>query len=130
MSLDLCFERVREFHERFEHPVADAPVQLCADRVQKRADWLESEVVEFREAVDVAGQADAMIDIIYFALGGLVEMGVKPERLFDIVHAANMAKLWEDGRPRFRGDGKVIKPEGWRDPGPELEREILSQSAA
>ena len=54
------------------------------------------EINEFLDAVkeqDIVEQADAMIDTIYFALGTLVEMGVQPEQLFDIVQHANMSKL-------------------------------------
>ena len=39
-----------------------------------------------------------------------------------------MAKLWPDGRAHHRpGDGKVMKPEGWQDPGPLLQAEIERQ---
>ena len=39
------------------------------------------------------------------------------QEIFAIVHDANMAKLWPDGKPRYReSDGKVAKPEGWIPP--------------
>ena len=63
---------------------------------------MREEVDEFVESTNVVDQADAMIDLIYFALGTLVEMGVRPAPLFDIVHNANMQKLWPDGAPRIR----------------------------
>lgn len=120
MSLDEAFDKVRAFQQAFAHPAPDSPQLIPADRVAARADWLDEEVQEFRDAKNEHEQADAMIDLIYFALGGLVELGVRPARLFDIVHQANMAKLWPDGRPRFREDGKIIKPSNWRDPGEDL----------
>jgi predicted HAD superfamily Cof-like phosphohydrolase len=82
------------------------------------------EIDEFIESDNITDQADAMIDLIYFALGTLVEMGVKPQKLFDIVHEANMTKLWEDGKPRYNSDGKTIKPPGWQDPFKKLEDAI------
>lgn len=48
------------------------------------------EIAEFLVAPDIYEQADAMIDLIYFALGTLVEMGIKPDELFDIIQKANM----------------------------------------
>jgi predicted HAD superfamily Cof-like phosphohydrolase len=96
-----------------------------------RAAWIEEEAQELREATTIDAQADAFIDVIYFALGGLVEMGLQPGPLWDIVQGANMAKLWPDGHPRFRdGDGKVLKPAGWEDPGPRLAAEIRRQLEA
>ena len=32
------------------------------------------------------------------------------------IHRSNMAKLGPDGRPIYRDDGKVMKPEGWTPP--------------
>jgi len=68
-----------------------------------------------------------MVDLIYFALGTLVEMGVRPGRLFDIVHEANMKKLWPDGKVHYAEDGKVIKHPSWQPPEPQLMREIDRQ---
>lgn len=41
-------------------------------------------------------------------------------RCFHAVHAANMRKLWPDGKPRRNEHGKIIKPEGWCGPEREL----------
>lgn len=76
----------------------------------------------------VIGQADAIIDAFYFLAGNLVEMGVQPQTLFDIVQAANMAKLWPDGKPHYReSDGKIMKPEGWAPPEAKLALEVQRQ---
>jgi len=77
---------------------------------------MQDELNEFLESVGIYEQADAMIDLIYFALGTLVEMGIPPDELFIIVHESNMAKLWEDGKAHCNTDGKIIKPENWVDP--------------
>jgi predicted HAD superfamily Cof-like phosphohydrolase len=129
MSLDDPFDQVAEFHRRFGHPVAGRPKLLQSPRSDVRVAWMREEIDEFVESKDVVDQADAMIDLIYFALGTLVEMGVRPGPLFDIVHGANMAKLWPDGSPRVRADGKTIKPPTWRDPFEALRAEIERQSA-
>jgi predicted HAD superfamily Cof-like phosphohydrolase len=124
------WELVKEFHYRFDVPNRETPTLLTADRVEKRARWMMEEVEEFRAAGTIAEQADAMIDVIYLALGTLVEMGVRPQELFRIVHEANMSKCWEDGKPRYReSDGKVIKPPAWKDPIPRIEREIERQKS-
>jgi predicted HAD superfamily Cof-like phosphohydrolase len=128
--IDLAWEDVRAFHLAFAAPAPEAPSLIERERVEARADWIEEEVQELREAVTIEEQADAFIDVIYFALGGLVNLGIRPGALWDIVQGANMAKLWPDGRPRYReGDGKVIKPDGWEDPGPKLAAEIRRQIA-
>ena len=113
------YEKVREFHKRFGAPYADAPVLLSRDRVEKRSEWMREEIDELNEASDIYEQADAMIDLIYFALGTLAEIGVKPDEIFDIVHEANMSKLFEDGTVHYKGT-KVIKPPHWQDPKPKI----------
>ncbi len=124
---DKWWHMVKDFQMKFGHPYRDTPKILEADRVSKRYNWMLEEINEFKEANDIYEQADAMIDLMYFALGTLVEMGVKPDKIFEIVHEANMDKLWSDGKPHFKEDGKTIKPEGWEDPYPKIKEEIDSQ---
>lgn len=125
--MDKAWRDVYEFHEKFGAPVRDRPRLLPPGRVEKRVLWLQEEIGEFIEAGSIEDQADAMIDLIYFALGTLVEMGVRPGALFDIVHAANMQKLWPDGRAHYNADGKVIKNPAWRDPAPLLRKALEEQ---
>lgn len=120
MGLNKTFEDVKSFHKAFNHPVSETPVLITPERAKARYAWLQEEIDEFLEAKTIAEQADAMIDTIYFAVGTMVEMGVTPQELFEIVQNANMAKLWPDGKPHYNEINKVIKPEGWEDPEPKL----------
>ena len=121
------YEKVKKFHETFDHPVAETPKKLTQERVKIRYEWMLEEVIEFLESEDMNEQVDAMADLIYFALGTLVEIGIPPQKLFDIVHEANMSKLFPDGKPHFReGDGKTIKPKNWEDPRKKIEDYIKS----
>jgi predicted HAD superfamily Cof-like phosphohydrolase len=131
MSINDAYYAVKEFHKAFNHPYTEKPTLMNLDRAEKRYSWMKEEIDEFIEATknnDLYEQVDAMIDNIYFALGTLVELGVEPEPIFKIVQEANMSKLWEDGKPRFRAeDGKVIKPPTWVDPHSKIVEEINRQ---
>lgn len=130
MSINKEYNMVRDFHEAFNHPVAEKPTLMEMERAKKRYKWLKEEIDEFIEATenrDIYEQADAMIDTMYFALGTLAELGIEPEQIFEIVQTANMSKLWEDGKPRFNNDGKVIKPKNWVDPHDNIRNEIKRQ---
>lgn len=127
MNLTDSFEKVREFHLAFNHECPDNPEMLPEERVMKRYNWMLEELEELRKANLIHDQADAIIDLIYFALGTMVEMGVRPDRLFEIVHEANMKKLWPDGKVHYAPDGKVIKHPDWQPPEPQLLQEIERQ---
>lgn len=121
------YEEVKKFQKAFGHPYSNKPTLLTYERALKRYRWMLEEINEFLEASknqDIVEQADAMIDTMYFALGTLVEMGVKPDKLFYIVQEANMSKLFSDGKPHYNEMGKVIKPDGWQDPHKKLELAI------
>ena len=123
--MDKEWMEVREFHRAFGHPVGETPRAMTAERARKRYKWMKEEIDEFLEAGDdIVEQADAMIDVMYFALGTLVEMGIRPDKLFEIVHGANMKKLWSDGKPHYNQDGKTIKPAEWKDPHEDLAQAI------
>lgn len=116
MSIDDEYRKVRAFHLAFGHPVAQRPVALDLERRRTRERWMAEEIEEWLEADNIVDQVDAMVDLIYFALGSLVELGIPPAAIFGIVHDANMSKLWPDGTPHYFSSGKVQKPAGWTDP--------------
>ena len=97
--------------------------------LHKAADKIKTE----KKPVDdvLVAQMDALTDVEYFNQGSFVIAGVEPFNLFKIVQEANMGKLFEDGKPRFREeDGKIIKPPNWeKDFAPEgrLQQEIDRQ---
>lgn len=70
---------------------------------------------------DFVSAVDALADILYVTLGAGVGFGVLLKHVFEIVHAANMAKT---GGPT-RADGKIMKPPGWRPP--NIEGELYRQ---
>ena len=127
MSLNKAFEDVKQFHVTFEHPVAEVPAAMEAERKKARTAWMQEELDEFVEANTIEDEVDAMIDLMYFALGTLVEIGVKPQEIFDIVQHANMSKVWPDGLVHKNEMGKTIKPANWEDPAPKIRAEIARQ---
>lgn len=123
-TLQDAWEGVRKFHLTFNHPAPEKPRMQTREDIMRRAKWIDSELDELFEAETIAKQADAYLDVIYFALGGLVEIGVEPSAIFDLVQAANMAKLGPDGVPCYDENGKVLKPAGWQSPDPAIEEYV------
>lgn len=76
-------------------------------------------------------QVDALIDLLYLTYGTFVLMGVDPAPLFDIVHRANMGKIFPDGKAHFDPrTHKILKPDDWEDkyaPEPALREEMARQ---
>ena len=83
---------------------------------------------------DLIGQVDALIDTLYFTYGSFVLMGVDPERIFEIVHQANMGKIFPDGKAHFDPvTHKILKPDDWEEkyaPEPAIKKEIERQIKA
>lgn len=125
--LNKAFADVHLFHITFDHPTSDIPRMQPIERALARADWLIEEANELKDATTIFEQADAYIDSIYFAIGGLVDMGINPSPIWELVQAANMAKLQPDGTVARREDGKIIKPTGWIAPDALIEAEIQRQ---
>lgn len=126
-GLDEAWFAMQDVHRALETLAPPVPSLQDPHLVERRADWMQEEIDELLEAEDIIEQADAYLDIIVFALGGLVELGIQPGELYSIVLQSQYDKLWEDGKPRKREDGKWIKPPHWQDPKPLLEAEIKRQ---
>ena len=76
-------------------------------------------------------EVDALTDLLYFTYGSFALIGVDPQPIFEIVHRANMGKLFPDGKPRYHPvTNKVMKPEDWQQkyaPEPLIKEEIDRQ---
>lgn len=112
------FSDVREFQRKFGQLVSAKPTHLTKRKLNERIAQMQEELDEFKSAVesdDIAEQADALIDIVYFALGTACHMGLPWQELWDDVHRANMSK--QRGVKPERGFlVDCIKPDGWVGP--------------
>jgi len=79
------------------------------------------------EVTLIGAQADSMVDAWYYMLNTAAKHGMNLSKLFDVVHASNMAKRDPNTGQFIRreSDGKIIKPDGWQPP--NIDEEILRQ---
>lgn len=117
-NIDNMYRQVEEFNNKVIGIHApEEPTMLYRDRQEFALTALNEEVGELKEAFadgDISAAADALVDLIYFALGRLMEMGVPVQNIWDDVHFKNMMKRKGD---KGRGTATdAIKPEGWVSP--------------
>lgn len=134
------YERVKEFHEVFGHPVGEKPELPSDDRQELRVALIFEEAIELAEALgfstadvkdsvnymlykigsiheqDIVGAADALGDLDYVVNGAALELGIDLPAVTAEVHRSNMTKLGPDGKPIYREDGKILKGEGYEPP--------------
>jgi predicted HAD superfamily Cof-like phosphohydrolase len=116
-ALNRAYILIAEFHKAYEHPIAPEP-SLTLARKELRASLIAEELEEFKTAQekgDLAGIADALMDLIYVVIGAAIEYGIPPE-CFEEVHRSNMSKLGADGKPIKRADGKSLKGPNYSPP--------------
>jgi predicted HAD superfamily Cof-like phosphohydrolase len=95
--------------------VADAKVEELYQHGQK----VDSTTV-------LTEQMDALIDVQYYMLNAACKHGMNIDHVFDLVHAANMAKRDPmTGQFIKRDDGKILKPDGWKEP--DVKGEVVRQ---
>lgn len=101
-------------------PIPEKPTLISRERADHAIDCFQEEIQEFDKAVndgDLGEAIDACIDLAYFALGRVVEMGAALNPHWDIVQHANMLRQrgQKASRPRSLG-WDAIKPPGWQAP--------------
>ncbi|GMA69894.1 haloacid dehalogenase [Leuconostoc litchii] len=79
----------------------------------------------------IVQQSDSLGDIIYLAYGSYVLMGIDPTHILEVIHSANMHKLFPDGTAhRDKLTNKVLKPDNWFEnyqPEPKIKNTIDEQ---
>ena len=141
------YERVKEFHEVFGHPVGEKPEIPNDDRKSLRLALILEEAIELAEAMgfhteeledatykmlntgpliegNIIGIADALGDLDYVVNGAALEHGIDLPAVTAEVHRSNMTKLGPEGKPIYREDGKILKGEGYEPP--NLEKILFS----
>ena len=80
--------------------------------VRSKYEHLHEEVTEYTKACTSGSkelQLDALVDIVYVAIGVAYEQGFDFAEAFRRVHAANMQKEPSPGTAK-----SCVKPEGWK----------------
>ena len=117
--------KMAEMVERFNRdligiPIPDRPTILNFQRGEFRLSHLREELEEIVEGVmheDMEKTTDGLLDLVYVALGTLIEMGITPGAAFEEVHRANMDKQQGELSKRPGSAGfDAVKPEGWQPP--------------
>lgn len=117
-SHDYEFAQVAEMHQKFGLGVSSTPSPTGAGQpMEERITCMQEELLEFASAVrerDFSGMADALVDLVVFAKGTAVQLGLPWAELWEDVMRANMAKERGVGKRGHKVD--LIKPLGWQGP--------------
>ncbi len=130
---------IRKFHEKFGLGYEGLPRTLRPDLEAFRIRFMQEELQEYVDAADLLDRArnrdhratpevmahirerqlDALVDLVYVALGTAYLQGFDFDRAWNRVHQANMRKVratkataGKRGAPKF----DVVKPDGWKAP--------------
>jgi predicted HAD superfamily Cof-like phosphohydrolase len=120
------FQDVGDFHEKMGLPVTGkTPMRMLAHAdFRFRTNFLFEELREFCEAYaenDLAKATDALVDLVYVAIGTAHLMGVPFDQAWAEVQRANMEKRrWREGDPikprNLNVSLETVKPDGWKPP--------------
>ena len=106
------FEKVGSFMKTFGQEVKTKS-GLSTEKINKlRVSLINEELEEFKEAIknnDLKEVADSLTDILYVTYGAGHAFGINLDKCFDEVQKSNMSKLWNDGKPIYNEQGKVMK---------------------
>ena len=113
-------QEVVGIHRDLVKPLSELEAQWLVATLKEETEEFEDALVVDDSEVALQGQADALMDLVYFAVGGLTRLGITPEkmhRIFQVVHNANMSK--KKGVKKERAvafDLDCKKPDGWVSP--------------
>lgn len=125
------FKSVGEFHKKFRLPVSGdlvystvIPPHMIDDATfLYRYQHLQEELHELLRShrdKDLPGIADALVDLVYVALGTAHFYGIPFDEVFAEVQRANMSKERATGagdpRTKRKSAFDVVKPAGWIPP--------------
>tara|TARA_R100000781_G_scaffold25970_1_gene19015 strand:- start:17 stop:436 length:420 start_codon:yes stop_codon:yes gene_type:complete len=122
---------INRFHRKFGFKKTDKPsIPDDPELVNFRTSFLIEELAEYTNAITQKNKAevlDALVDIVYIALGTAWLFNLPFEKAWKEVQRANMEKIRAKDKTGKRGTKfDVIKPKNWKPPNIEriVEEEI------
>ncbi len=115
---------VAAFHKKFDLPCPPKPTIPQKDWAKFRIERIREETQELITAIedgDLLAIANEAIDMIYVAVGTLVDYGLPFRAVWNAVQAANMDKHTNPN------GGKPLKHKTWESPKPKIEKAVLTQ---
>jgi predicted HAD superfamily Cof-like phosphohydrolase len=112
---------IADFHTKFGLAYNDRPRDLPEDLQNFRVKFMQEELNEYAESAtngNLEGQLDALVDLVYVALGTAYMQGFNFKEAWRRVHEANMRKVRATSSDQSkRGSvSDVVKPVGWTAP--------------
>jgi len=117
MVMDELLELLSTAGIRYKKVALETILSMCDERLDLDLDYSDEKTVEC--------QMDAIVDIEYYMKDMAAKHGMNTDRIFDLVHEANLRKQGVNGKYVCREDGKIVKPEGWIPA--DLKPEVLRQ---
>ena len=121
MKSETLQDKLNTFHKAFGHDTnAKYPPSALNTTKSLRINLLQEEFAEVMGAIyykkDEAAILKELCDLVYVCIGFADTFGWNFDVAFDRVHASNMSKLGEDGKPVYRDDGKILKSDLYKEP--------------
>jgi predicted HAD superfamily Cof-like phosphohydrolase len=113
------YDDIRKFHEKFGLDYKGPPREIAGALEDFRARFMQEELDEFCDAESLEKKLDALVDLVYVALGTAYLYGFDFDEAWRRVHEANMKKVraQPDGSDSARQSMyDVVKPAGWTAP--------------
>jgi predicted HAD superfamily Cof-like phosphohydrolase len=112
---------INKFHNKFGFKKSQkVGIPEDSELVNFRTSFLMEELAEYTQAItkkDDAAALDALIDIVYIALGTAWLFNLPFEKGWREVQKANMSKVRAKSKSKKRGTAfDVIKPKDWKAP--------------
>lgn len=122
------FQDVTTFQQKFQVPCWPFPGLPTPENFRFRKGHLQEELQELEECFvkdDLEGMADALVDLVYVAMGLAVNMGLPWQELWNEVQRANMSKVRATHASQSKRGSTldIVKPEGWV--GPDHKKALL-----
>ncbi len=113
------YDMLREFHRVFDagenEEMTDKLLYLRSDLIEEEFEEVQAELYPDDLKPNKKKLTKELADLMYVVIGTAVAFGLPLEEVFEAVHKNNMTKVHPDGTIRRREDGKILKPDTFKE---------------
>ncbi len=120
MKKSFLSDQAKEFRKKYNLPSSnDRKTRAVQHKiiVEEFKEFLEAEGMLYMHSLKHQEHAlKELADLVYVCYQYAENLGWLLDEALNRVHISNMSKLDEDGKPIYRGDGKVLKGPNYKPP--------------
>ena len=126
--MDIVYDKIQKIRENYGMEYSTVPTNFfCKDKVSiNRSVFLCLNLIsEATKNNDIKLCVDNLVLSLYYIIDGLVQQGIYPDSILELMLFDDLQKIWPDGKLHYDDLGRITYPDNYRSISNDIDNEVM-----